>query len=130
MDAPTLTPYLTVADARAAIAFYGEAFDARPHGEVHEVGDGRIGHAEVAIGEALVYLADEFPEMDLLAPTTRGHVTASLVLRVDDADAAWDRAVAAGATAERAVVDGPDGGRIGWVVDPAGHRWALSGPAR
>ena len=126
MDAPTITPYLTVADARAALGFYRRAFGAEPHGEVHEMDDGRLGHAELAIGDGLVYLADEFPEMDLLAPATRGFTTVAVVLDVDDADGAWQRAVDAGAIPERPVADGPGGGRVGWVVDPSGHRWALS----
>lgn len=124
----SLSPYLTVADARAALAFYAEAFGAVPHGETHEMPDGRIGHAEVRVGTAVVMLADEYPEAGLIGPLALGGVSATMHLEVADADAAVARAVAAGAVLEREVADAPYG-RTGVVRDPAGHRWMLQTPA-
>ena len=125
----TLSTYLSVADARAALAFYAEAFGAVPRGEPYVLPDGRIGHAELDLGGSLLMLADEFPEMGLVGPLARGGVSASLHLTVPDVDAVVTRAVAAGATLEREVADAPYG-RTGVVVDPAGHRWMVQTPAQ
>lgn len=125
----TLTPYLAVADARGALAFYAEAFGAVPRGEPYVMADGRIGHAELSVGGAVLMLADEFPEMGLLGPRERGGVSQSLHLEVPDADAVVARALAAGATLEREVADAPYG-RTGVVLDPAGHRWMVQTAAR
>ena len=122
-----ISPYLAVADARAALAFYVEAFGAVPRGQVYEMEDGRIGHAELLIGETVLMLADEYPEIDLLGPLARGGSTTSLHLTVPDVDAVVARAVAAGATLEREVADAPYG-RTGVVLDPAGHRWMVQTP--
>jgi PhnB protein len=121
----TLTPYLCCADAAAAIAFYGAAFGA-VEVERWTADDGRIGHAQLDVGGNAVYLADEHPEIGVVSPTTLGRTPVSFVLVVPDADAAVDRAVAAGATVERPVTDHPGGRRAGWIVDPYGHRWSLS----
>jgi predicted enzyme related to lactoylglutathione lyase len=120
-----VTPYLTVADAAAAIALYAEAFGARRRGEPILMPDGRIGHAEVVIGDSVLMLAEEFPEMDLLAPVHRGGASQSLHLEVPDPDSAVGRAVARGGVLERPVADGPHG-RAGVVRDPSGHRWIVS----
>jgi uncharacterized glyoxalase superfamily protein PhnB len=124
---PTLSPYLAVADARAALAFYVEAFGAVPRGQVYEMEDGRIGHAEVLVGDTVLMLADEYPEIGLLGPLARGGSTTSLHLTVPDVDAVVARAVAAGATLEREVADAAYG-RTGVVLDPAGHRWMVQTP--
>jgi len=123
----TISPYLAVADARAAVAFYVEAFGAVPRGPVYEMDDGRIGHAEVLVGETVLMLADEYPEIGLLGPLARGGSTTSLHLTVPDVDAVVARALAAGATLEREVADAPYG-RTGVVLDPAGHRWMVQTP--
>ena len=118
-----LTPYLIVRDARAAIAWYGEALGARPvGGETVVMDDGRIGHAELDVAGARLYLADEYPELGLAAPGETRSVTLHLAL--PDADAAVARAADAGATVERPPTGSP-GGRTGVVVDPFGHRWML-----
>ena len=122
-----LTPYLVVADARAAVDFYAEAFGAVPRGEPYVQPDGRIGHAEVVVGGALLMLADEFPELGLLGPLARGGVSTTLHLEVPDVDAVVARAVAAGAVLEREPADAPYG-RTGVVRDVAGHRWMLQTP--
>ena len=124
---PSISPYLAVADARAALAFYVQAFGAVPRGRVYEMEDGRIGHAEVLIGGTVLMLADEYPELGLLGPLARGGSTTSLHLTVPDVDAVVARAVAAGATLEREVADAAYG-RTGVVLDPAGHRWMVQTP--
>jgi uncharacterized glyoxalase superfamily protein PhnB len=124
----TLSPYLSVPDARAAIAFYVEAFGAVPRGESYVMEDGRIGHAELVVGGSVVMLADEFPELGLSGPLALGGVSASLHLEVPDVDAVVARAVAAGATLEREPADASYG-RTGVVRDPAGHRWLVQTPA-
>jgi uncharacterized glyoxalase superfamily protein PhnB len=122
-----LTPYLTVRDARAAVSWYADALGAHLVGEPYVADDDRIGHAELALGGATLYLADEYPELGLAGPDD-GRVSVSLVLPVPDVDAAVDRAAAAGATVERPPSDGP-GGRTGVVLDPFGHRWMLQTPS-
>ena len=120
----TVTPYLTVKGAAEAIDFYKKALGAE---EVFRMPMGdRIGHAELRIGDSMVMLADEFPEMDHLGPASRGGPTSSLMLYLDDADSAFDQAVAAGAKAERPVEDQFWGDRMGTIVDPYGHRWMLA----
>ena len=120
----TVTPYLTVKGAAEAIDFYKKALGAE---EVFRMPMGdRIGHAELRIGDSMVMLSDEFPEMGHLSPETRGGATSSLMLYLENADAAFDQAVAAGAKAERAVEDQFWGDRMGTIVDPYGHRWMLA----
>lgn len=121
----TLSPYLTVTDARAAVDFYVEAFGAQRRDEPITMPDGRIGHVEVAIGDSVLMLAEEYPEIDLLAPVTRGGPSQSLRLEVADPDLVVARAVAGGGVLERPVTDSPYG-RSGVVIDPSGHRWMVS----
>jgi uncharacterized glyoxalase superfamily protein PhnB len=121
-----LIPYLVVRDARAALDWYGEALGARTVGDPYQDGD-RVGHAELRIGGATVYLADAYPELGLTGPDD-GRVAVSLHLTVPDVDAAVSRCADAGATVERQPEDAPYG-RTGVVVDPYGHRWMLQTPA-
>ncbi|CAA9411660.1 MAG: Glyoxalase family protein [uncultured Pseudonocardia sp.] len=120
-----LTPYLAVTDARAAVDFYVAAFGAVRRDDPVVMPDGRIGHVEVALGDSVLMLADEFPEMGLAAPTTRGGVSQSLRLEVADPDAVVEAALAAGGVLERPVADAPYG-RSGVVLDPSGHRWMVA----
>ncbi|MCO1653982.1 VOC family protein [Pseudonocardia humida] len=120
-----LTPYLAVTDAARTIEFYVAAFGAVRLDEPIVMPDGRIGHAELAVGDSVLMLADEFPEIGLAAPTTRGGASQSLRLEVADPDAVVAAAVAAGAILDRPVTDAPHG-RGGVVLDPAGHRWMIS----
>ena len=123
----TVTAYLIVRNAAAALAFYAEAFGAVEHNRL--VGDdGRIGHSEIIIGSSKVMLADEHPEYDIVGPETLGGPTCSFTIEVPDVDAAFDRAIAAGATIERPVADQFHGNRMGSLRDPFGHRWTLSTP--
>jgi PhnB protein len=120
-----LTPYLTVRGAAEAIAWYREAFVAVE--ELRVVGDdGRVGHAELSIGEFRVMLSDEYPEIGVQSPATLGGATTAMHLGVADVDAAFARAVAAGAVAQQPPADQPHGARHGTILDPFGHRWMLS----
>ena len=124
----TITPYLAVTDARAAIAWYQDIFGATIASDPIEMPDGRIGHVELRIGDATFMMADEFAEIDVLSPSSRGGTTVSFVIYVPDVDAVYARAVEAGATAERPVEDQFHGSRAGWLSDPWGHRWNISTP--
>lgn len=123
---PAALPYLTVADAHGAIAWYADAFGAVTLGEPIVFEDGRIGHAELAIGDGVLYLADEHPDLGLRAPAPGG-VSVSLMLHVADTDAALRRARESGATVQREAYEGY-GSRHATIIDPFGHRWMLSGP--
>jgi predicted enzyme related to lactoylglutathione lyase len=123
---PAALPYLTVGDARAAIAWYREAFGAEVVGEPIVMDDQRIGHAELRIADGLLYLADEFPEIGLRAPTP-GATSVSLMLHVADTDAVLARARGRGAEVEREPYEA-HGSRSATIRDPFGHRWMLSGP--
>jgi PhnB protein len=120
----TVTAYLIVNDAAKAIDFYREAFGATELFRL-PMGD-KIGHAEIRIGDTHLMLADEFPEMDALSPTTRGGATSSFMIYVEDVDAAFAQAIAAGAKEERPVTHQFWGDRMGAVVDPFGHKWSLA----
>ena len=120
----SVTPYLVVDGAESAIEFYGRAFGATEHLRL-PMGD-RIGHAEIRIGDSFVMLADEFPDLGILGPKSRGGPTSSLMIYVDDVDAVFARALEEGATQERAPEDQFWGDRMGTLVDPFGHRWSIA----
>lgn len=121
-----IVPYLAVSDARRAIEWYVDVFHAELSAEPIVMPDGRIGHAELGVSGAAVYLADAHPEIGVTAPRP-GEVTVSLMLPVHDADAVRARALAAGARGDREPYDGY-GRRNAWIVDPFGHRWGLHSP--
>jgi len=124
-NATALIPYLTVADATAAITWYAEALGAVEQFRV--VGDdGRVGHAELQIGTAPFMLSDEYPEIGVRSPASLGGTPLALHLSVDDVDGIFERAVAAGAEALSPPEDQPHGARHGTLLDPYGHRWMLS----
>jgi PhnB protein len=120
----TLTPYLTCAGAARAIEFYTAAFGA-VETERWTADDGRIGHCSLLIGDAPVYLSDEYLEVGAASPGTLGGTSVALVLTVPDADQTAARAAEAGAEVYRPVTDQPGGERAGWIRDPFGHRWNL-----
>lgn len=124
---PGVVPYLAVADARRALAWYVDVLGARPRGEPIVMPDGRIGHAEIDVGGGVLLLSDQHPEIGVVAPVPGLGASVSLHLEVVDVDAAADRAVAAGARLDRAPADNPYG-RNAVVVDPFGHRWMLTAP--
>ncbi|WAJ46109.1 VOC family protein [Mycobacterium sp. Aquia_216] len=123
---PAAVPYLSVADARAAIAWYADAFGAVVVGEPIAMDDGRVGHAEIAIAGGILYLADEYPELGLKAPVQEA-VSVSLMLHVADTDAALQQARERGATVVQEIYENY-GARNATIIDPFGHRWMLSGP--
>jgi uncharacterized glyoxalase superfamily protein PhnB len=123
---PAALPYLAVADARDAIAWYVDALGAVVAADPLVMDDGRIGHAELSIGGGMLYLADEYPELGLTAPVPRA-VSVSLVLHVADTDAALARARDRGAGVVMEVQEG-HGSRRAAIIDPFGHRWMLHGP--
>jgi predicted enzyme related to lactoylglutathione lyase len=119
-------PYLSVADARAAVAWYVAVYGARVVHEPVVMPDDRVGHAEVAIGAGRLYLADAYPEVGLVPPAP-GEASVSLTLVVADVDATVAAAVAAGGQLSRPVYE-DHGHRGAVVVDPFGHRWQLQTP--
>jgi predicted enzyme related to lactoylglutathione lyase len=121
-----LIPYLTVADARAAIGWYVDVLGARLVGEPIEMEDGRIGHAELTLPGATLYLADEYPEIGLKGPSPQS-VSVSLMLTVASTDETLERARERGAHVQREPYENY-GTRTAAIVDPFGHRWMLTGP--
>lgn len=120
-----VTPYLTIQGAAEAIAFYRKAFGAE---EVMRLPmpDGKLAHAEIRIGGAVIMLHDENPQWEALSPTTVGNSSSSLMLYVDDCDAVVARAVEAGAKVTMPVADMFYGDRCGNIVDPFGHKWSIA----
>ena len=124
-NAVTLMPYLAVRGAADAIAWYVDVFDARE--TVRYTGDdGRIGHAELTIGDVGLALSDEYPDFGAVSPATLGGTSVALNLTVPDVDAVFARAVAAGADVQREPTDQPYGYRAAAFFDPWGHRWMVS----
>ena len=122
---PHVTPYLIVDGASAAIEFYREVLGATERMRMAAPGD-KVGHAELAIGDSLIMLADEHPDMDARSPKAVGGTPVMLHVYVDDADAVFNRAVEAGARALRPVEDKFYGDRTGEFEDPFGHRWSVA----
>ncbi|MEX2124653.1 MAG: VOC family protein [Woeseia sp.] len=119
-----VTPYLVVKDAAAAIDFYKKAFNAT---ELMRYDDnGRIGHAELQIGEGRFMLADEYPEMGYTGPRSGESPAVGMMFYVEEVDAVVERAEKAGASIERPVADQFYGDRSGQVIDPFGHRWTIA----
>jgi PhnB protein len=121
----TATPYLIVSGAAEAIDFYKHAFGAT---EMFRMAgpDGRVGHAELKIGDSIIMLADEMREMGYRSPRALGGSSVSLLLYVEDVDTQFKRAVKAGATAQRPVANQFYGDRSGTLEDPFGHVWTIS----
>ena len=121
----TVTPYLAVDDAAEAIEYYKQAFGATERVRMEAPG-GKIGHAELEIGDSLVMLADPFPQGSTSPPKELGGTSASVFLYVDDVDAVVERAVDAGATVTMEIEDQFWGDRFGSVQDPFGHVWSIA----
>jgi PhnB protein len=121
----TATPYLIVSGAAAAIEFYKKALGAT---EVLRFAqpDGKVGHAEIKIGDSILMLADEFPEMGARSPQSLGGTPVSIMVYVEDVDAVVKTAIAAGAKLTRPVEDKFYGDRAGEVTDPFGHVWHVA----
>jgi PhnB protein len=121
----SVTPYLTVRGAAAAIDFYRRAFGAEERFRMPGPDGRTIGHAEVVIGNSIVMLADESPQFGNKSPQALQGTPVSLLLYVEDVDAAFRRATDAGATVRQPVEDKFYGERAGCVSDPFGHQWTL-----
>jgi PhnB protein len=122
---PRVTPYLIIDGAGAAIDFYRSVLGARERMRM-PAPDGRVGHAELEIGDSLIMLADEFPEMEARGPKAVGGTPVSLHVYVEDADGVFDRAIQAGARALQPVEDKFYGDRSGQFEDPFGHHWSVA----
>ena len=121
----TLRAHMTVHDAKEAIAFYAKAFGATEQFRLTEP-SGRVGHAEIKIGDSVLMLNDEYPDFGAKSPAAIGGSPVAFHIQVADADKAVDRAVKAGATLMREVQDQFYGDRSGTVEDPFGHVWHIS----
>lgn len=120
----SITPYITVDGADAAIKWYGEAFGAT---EVMRMPMGdKIGHAEILIGDSHIMLSDEWEHVGKLSPKTRGGVSVAFTLYLADVDTAFAKAIAAGATELRPVQNQFYGDRSGTLIDPFGHEWTIA----
>jgi PhnB protein len=120
----TVTPYLAVDDAAEAIDFYKSAFGAKERVRMDAPG-GKIGHAELEIGDSVVMLADPFPHASTTPPSDAGATTAAIVMYIDDVDAVVKKAVDEGARITEEVEDKVWGDRFGTIRDPFGHVWSI-----
>jgi len=120
----SVTPYLIVKGGAEAIDYYKKAFGAvelfrMDHG-------GKIGHAEIKIGDSPIMLADEYPEMKYVSPKTLGGTPVSILIYVEDVDSVYNQALAAGGTEVKALQDQFYGDRSGTLTDPFGHVWTVA----
>lgn len=122
---PQVTPYLCIDGTSAAIDFYTKVFGATERMRMAAPG-GKIGHAELQIGDSVIMLSDEFPEMGMRGPKTLGGTAVTLHVYVDDVDAVFERAVNAGAQTLGPVQNQFYGDRSGQFEDPFGHRWNVA----
>jgi uncharacterized glyoxalase superfamily protein PhnB len=121
-----VTPHLTVKNAREMIGFYKKAFGAVEMGEPATGPDGKtIMHACVKIGDSMVFLNDEFPDMGAFSPLSTKGTPVTLHLSVEDADKQFQQALAAGAEVVMPLADQFWGDRYGIVKDPSGHQWSI-----
>ena len=121
----SVTPYLIVNGAAAAIAFYKDAFGATELMRM-PTPDGKIGHAEIKIGDSAIMLADEYPEMGYKSPQRIGGSAVSLMIYLEDVDSTFARAIDKGARALQPIKDQFYGDRSGTLQDPFGHVWTLA----
>jgi len=120
----TVTPYLVIKGAAAALEFYKKAFNAK---ELFRMADpsGKVMHAEIRIGDSPVMLGDEMPEMGAVSPQSLGGTPVGIMLYVENVDALFNQAIAAGGRVERPVKDQFYGDRSGTLTDPYGHKWTI-----
>jgi PhnB protein len=121
----TLSTYLAVDDAARAIEYYAQAFGAKELGRMDAPG-GKIGHAELELGDSRLMLADTFPQSSARPPKELGGTSASIFMYVEDVDAVVKQAVDAGATVTMEVADQFWGDRFGTITDPFGHVWSIA----
>jgi PhnB protein len=120
----SVTPYLIINGAADALEFYKKAFGAVELFRMEH--QGKVGHAEIKIGDSPIMLADEQPEMGYKGPTAYGGTPVSLMIYVDDVDKTYPQAIAAGAVELKAVQDWFYGDRSGTLKDPFGHVWTVA----
>jgi PhnB protein len=120
-----ITPYLIIKGAAAAMDFYKDVFGATEIMRMAQP-DGRIGHAEMKMGDSIIMLADEYPEMDIVSPTSLGNSPVGILLYVDDCDSTFNKAVSRGAKVNKPLADQFYGDRSGTVIDPFGHKWTIA----
>ncbi|WP_327070092.1 VOC family protein [Kitasatospora sp. NBC_01250] len=125
-DYPRVVPYLSVDGAAAAIEFYVSVLGAQKRGGVLTGPDGRVGHAELALGDSVIMLSDEYPEVGSRGPKRIGGSPVTLHVYVEDVDAVFAKALEAGAVELRPVTDQFYGDRAGTFEDPFGHRWNVA----
>ena len=121
----TLTTYLTIENAAEAIDYYKDVFGAKERIRM-EAPDGKIGHAELEIGDSLLMLSDAFPGATSRPPTELGGTTAGAFMYVEDVDSVVKRAVESGATITMEIADQFWGDRFGSITDPFGHSWSIA----
>jgi len=122
----SITPYLVISGAAKAIDWYKQAFGAQQTLRMEDPTTGKIGHAELKIGDSYIMLADEYPDMGYRSPKTLGGAGISLLLYVKDVDGTVKQAVDAGAKLERPLQDQFYGDRTGTIQDPFGHVWTIA----
>ncbi len=121
----TLTPSLVVRDASRAVEFYQKALGAKVRG-IHYTPDGKIMHADLKIGDSILFFAEEFPDMKSVSPLALGGTSVTLHIYCKDVDRAFERAVGAGAKVTMPVTNMFWGDRYGQLEDPFGHRWSFA----
>jgi len=120
----SVTPYLTISGAADAIDYYKKAFGATELFRMDH--QGKVGHAEIKIGDSPIMLADEFPEMGQVSPKTLGGSPVGIMIYVDDVDTIFNRAIAAGGEQQKPLQDQFYGDRSGTLKDPFGHVWTVA----
>jgi len=120
-----ITPYITVKNVPEAIAFYTKVFGAKERVSVPGF-NGKVGHAEILIGDHAIMLTDEFPYLEALSPHTLGGTTMGIHLYVEDVDAVYNRALEAGCRIVFAIEDQFCGNRSAAIADPFGHNWYIA----
>jgi PhnB protein len=120
----SVTPYLVIKGAGDAIDYYKKAFGATELFRMEH--KGKVGHAEIKIGDSPIMLADEHPEMGYVGPKTIGGTPVSLMIYVDDVDTVYPRAIAEGGVEVKALQDQFYGDRSGTLTDPFGHVWTIA----
>jgi PhnB protein len=121
----TVTPYLIVKDAAKALEYYQRGLGATERVRIPGPG-GKIVHAEIQIGDSMVMLADEFPEMGAVSPQTIGGTAVGICLYVANVDELFNRAISAGGKVERPLQNQFYGDRTGTFLDPFGHKWTIA----
>jgi uncharacterized glyoxalase superfamily protein PhnB len=121
----TLTPHLTVRNAKEALEFYKKAFGAEV-GNVAYMPNGKVMHAGLRIGDSMLMLNDEMPEYGVVSPLSTNGTAVTIHIYTEDVDSAFNRAVSAGAQVKMPLMDQFWGDRYGVVADPYGHKWSLA----